>query len=482
MNHPAAPTHRILAKLSQAMASDPSREVFGADAHGYGVHAPATPQVVNEFEARLGIRLPPAYRQFVLEVGNGGGGYAGSAAGPFYGIYAVGDRMGEIPPESLAQVVARPCMLTPGMPLSDWQALVASVQAGGETDDDGFDGAQGTLFGGILPLGSQGCSSYHGLVVNGPLTGRVVNFDTELGAPPVFAFEADFLAWYERWLDEIIAGDLLQEGPPWFGYARGGAEAQLLAGWLGSEDAHTAQEYLAGLLYKARLSDATLDALAACEAGTEMHRVLVCQIVCKHDPGKARPLLTVLAAQDPLAFLQCLHWHARGQTPQWQAQVLSIADGITDVETFRFFTYVLEALPVDRGPILAPYTRHGQAGIRRQALYALGKLADRKPHLPCFIAGLHDEDGSVVHAALQALSGLKHCSLLAHYRLVAQRYPEERDHVLANLDHRLKELGTTRTALLQAPVGAGGGAGLGAVLGAAMRLCASLVTGRRNGR
>lgn len=471
-------SHRILAKLSQAKATDQRRQVFGADTHGYVVHAPATPQALIDFEGRLGITLPPAYRQFVLEVGNGGDGYAGSAAGPFYGIYGVGGRMGDMPLDLLAKVVARPCILTPGMPPSDWEALVDRVEADGESQADGSDEAQGILFGGLLPLGAQGCSSYHGLVVNGPHTGRVVNFDRELGGPPVFAFEADFLAWYERWLDDILAGDLLQKAPTWFGYTRGGAEAELLAGWLGSQDAHMAKEYLAGLLSKARLSNATLDALAARQAGRETHRVLICQIVCKHDPELARPLLTVLAAQDPLAFLQCLHCYARDHAPQWQAQVLAIANGITDLETFRFFTYVLEALPVNHGSILAPYTRQVQAGIRRQALFALGKVADRKPHLPCFIAGLHDEDSTVVHAALQALSGLKDRSLLSHYRLVAQRYPEERDFVLANLDHRLKELGTSRAALLRAPAGAVKGTGLDAV----MRHFANLLTGRRNGR
>ena len=77
---------------------------------------------------------------------------------------------------------------------------------------------------------------------------------------------------------------------------------------------------------------------------------------------------------------------------------------------------------------------------------------------------LSDEDSTVVHAALQALAGLNDRSLLPHYRSVAERYPEERDHVLVNLDHRLKELGTSRAALLRAPAGAALGTGLGAVV------------------
>ncbi len=389
----------------------------------------------------------------------------------------MGDSICPIGRESLAKVLAKPCLLSPGMSEPDWQALMAGLCFGDELDDAAYDEALDTLFGGLLPVGSQGCSIYHGLVVNGPFAGRVVNFDMERSAPPVFAFEPDFLAWYERWLDEVIAGDLLQEGPSWFGYTRGGPEAEQLAGCLGSENAKAAQEHLAGLLSKKRLSNATLDALVQHRHDWE-HRSLVCQVICKHDYVKAQPLLAELAAEEPSAFLKCLHWYARDHAPQWKGEVLAIASSIGDLETFQFFTYVLEAVPVDRGPILAPFTRHEQASIRRQALYALGKVPHRQEYLACFIAGLGDNDGTVVHASLQALKGFKDRSLLRHYRRVAERYPEERDYVLVNLDHRLKELGTSRAALLQAPDGAAHGTGLGAVV----RYIANRLTGRRSTR
>lgn len=454
-------TRRILEKLSQARAADSKLEVFGADSHGYVVHAPVGPQAVSDVEARLAIKLPQAYRRFLLEVGNGGDGYNGSAAGPFYGIYGVSDGLER---DWIPKVVAKPCILSPGMSQPDWETLVASLDLDSDLDDGAHDEVLDTLFGGLLPVGSQGCSIYHCLVVNGPYAGRVVNLDMDLSAPPVFAFESDFLAWYERWLDEVISGDLLQKGPSWFGYTRGGPEGELLVGWFDSEDPKTAREHLAGLLFKKRLNDATLDALAQHWANTGEHRSLVCQIVCKHDHAKAQPLLAELAAREPLAFLQCLHWYARDHAPQWNDEVLAVASRITDLETFQFFTYVLEALPVDRGPILAPFTRHEQAGIRRQALYALGKVPNRQPHLDCFVAGLSDDDSTVIHAALQALAGLKDRSLLPHYRRVAERYPEERDYVLVNLDHRLKEFGTSRAALLRAPAEAVHGTGLGVVV------------------
>ena len=445
-------TRRIIDKLARARAADPEYKVFGASAHRYVVHAPASPQAVSGFEERLGITLPDAFRRFLLEVGCGGDGYECSAAGPFYGIFGLERGRQSESLEWLAKVVAKPCLLSPRMSATEWEALTTRLGIGGDASDDQFDQAQEALFAGLLPIGTQGCSMYHGLVVTGPHAGRVVNFDQECSGPPVFAFEPDFLAWYERWLDEVIDGDLVQKGPSWFGYTRGGPESELLAGWLASDGALIAEEYLKGLLSKAHLSEATLDALIQPCTHDWNHRSLVCQVVCKHAPNKAQRLLAELAEHEPLAFLQCLHWYAQEQVPEWQQEVLAIADHIGDLEAFRFFTYVLEVLPIDRGPVLVPFVHHAQAGFRRQALYALGKLADRQPYLQSFVYGLGDAHSTVVHAALQALKGLTDRSLLPHYRSIAERYPVERDYVLANLDHRLKELGMTREELLLASV------------------------------
>lgn len=439
---------RILQKLALARSADPELKVFGASDHRYMIHAPASIESIEEFESRHSVKLPEAYRQFLLQVGNGGSGYLGSGAGPFYGIYALGAGLDDIPVDQPDGVPAKPCLLSPGMEKTAWTALISSLGLDSELDDTAYDEAIGTLFGGLLPIGSQGCTYLHCLVLNGPFAGRVLNIDQERTQPPAFAYEPDFLAWYERWLDEVISGDLLQQ-PSWFGYVRGGPEADLLSGFLNSDDARTQQEFLAALLAKRRLTDATLNELIQIGAASATYRSTICQIVCKSDPAKAKPLLLEFLQQDPLIFLQCLQWYAKDRIPEWQEQILSLPPRITDQQTFSFFTYVLEQLPVDRGPYLAPFARSPQASTRTQALYALGKLAHRHQYLACFRDGLDDPDSNVVRTALQALADLKDASLLPYYRRVAERYPEERDYVLANLDHRLKEIGLSRAELLR---------------------------------
>ncbi len=79
-------------------------------------------------------------------------------------------------------------------------------------------------FQGALTINHHGDSCYGLLVVTGPHRGRVmyVDADTTAGAP-YFVAHQDFLSWYERWLDELLAG--------WevscFGFGHPGTEQEL---------------------------------------------------------------------------------------------------------------------------------------------------------------------------------------------------------------------------------------------------------------
>lgn len=59
---------------------------------------------------------------------------------------------------------------------------------------------------GAIAVAHHGCTSYTLLVVSGPARGRLVLVDFN-GVPAPYVLEdTDFLAWYERWLDELAAG------------------------------------------------------------------------------------------------------------------------------------------------------------------------------------------------------------------------------------------------------------------------------------
>jgi HEAT repeat protein len=189
---------RIFDKLEQVRSRGLS--CFGSDVHGFRLNEPLAEAELAAFEAKHGIRLPSDYRAFMTHAGNGGGG-------PYYGIYRLDqweDFAGWVLDERPADFLARPCLLYPGMKRTpDWA--------------DRFGDA--SPYQGTLSLGTQGCTYAMQLIVTGAYAGRVVYVDAN-GQPPYVVRETNFLAWYERWLDELLQG----YKDAWFGYGPGGGE------------------------------------------------------------------------------------------------------------------------------------------------------------------------------------------------------------------------------------------------------------------
>ncbi|MEO3771220.1 HEAT repeat domain-containing protein [Micromonospora sp. B9E7] len=197
---------RIGAQLNMVAAS-PLRflTAFGAKTHGYQLRPPPPESRVSSFETQHGIALPEGYRRFILGLGDGG-------AGPGYGLLSLADAYEQVS-DSFAGHLAAPSPFVPGTRYEpDWWD-------GFWGPDDRPDPQQGTL-----AIVHHGCTSYTLLVVSGPGWGRLVNVDLN-GAPAPYVLEdEDFLSWYERWLDELVAG----YDVTWFGEKIPGDEARLL--------------------------------------------------------------------------------------------------------------------------------------------------------------------------------------------------------------------------------------------------------------
>lgn len=143
-------------KLSALNQRDPRCSLFGARKHRYRLKATITESDVQAFEARHSIQLPPGYRQFILQIGNGG-------AGPYYGLESLTDESYLGPDESLLRVAEFGCGV--------WMNLVVSGNEYGNIwVDDRCNDA------GLYP------DTYFGN------EGRL-----------------DFLSWYQLWLDTSLA-------------------------------------------------------------------------------------------------------------------------------------------------------------------------------------------------------------------------------------------------------------------------------------
>jgi len=227
---------RIQQKLAQAKAADKDLEVFGASSHKYHLNPPVSEAEVLAFEEKYGVSLPEDYRAFVQTIGNANAQKLETMAGPYYGLYAFGTQVDDLLYEGSEIYLKAPCALSPDMTQEEWEKLSAPLETDEEEleeegyvieVEDNYFAERAKVFGGLLPLGSQGCTYYHALVLNGKYAGRVVNVDLDL-AQPKFAFETNFLDWYERYLDEVISGQLMDKRPTWFGYHRGEPAEELL--------------------------------------------------------------------------------------------------------------------------------------------------------------------------------------------------------------------------------------------------------------
>lgn len=442
MNDHSEQIARIKTKLSQAKKADNTNKVFGADSHKYEINEPASEEEVAAFEEEYGVQLPECYRAFVLQVGNGGTGYYESAPGPFYGIYPFGDSVTELVSENAEKHLGNDCLLYPKMTDDYWQSLNKRID-GDDVSDDVQNQELEEIFGGILPIGSQGCTYLHGLVLNGPYKGRVVNLDMDRQKPK-FTFEHNFLDWYERWLDEVISGELITDEVSWFGFCKGGTEEELLNGFLIAASQEDKQDCLNGLFTKKKLNEQTLVQVEAAIPANPEHKNTLIQLLCRSGYEKAKPYLLEMVETDLLTAMQFIYWYAKDKSKEWQPLLTAQAGRINDATTFEWYTNILKEAGGDNGPLIAAFAKSEDEAIRYQVIYSLGEVSNKKDYTDLFIEGLHSDSNKIIHAALQSLEGIKDERLLPHYKQVAEKFPEEVDYILANLDNRLADYGLNK--------------------------------------
>ncbi|WP_271001043.1 SMI1/KNR4 family protein [Listeria seeligeri] len=194
---------RINAKIAQLKALDTAQNLFGAESHNYEIQAPLSDTTISQFEKSHQITLPPAYRVFLQQIGNGG-------TGPYYGLESLEDGVFA----SLDYKEAKYGLqnLSQPFPHTDEWNLPGDVYNMSEEEylawqEECF---QDDIANGLLRIANFGCGISINLVVNGDAYGEIWVDDrcNDNGIYPDFYFgnesRLDFLAWYELWLDISI--------------------------------------------------------------------------------------------------------------------------------------------------------------------------------------------------------------------------------------------------------------------------------------
>lgn len=197
---------RVAGKLRAAREG--GLKPFGAESHGMRVKPPLPEADVAAFEARHGVRLPEEYRAFITRVGDGG-------AGPAYGMYSL-EKALTVERKPLPDGFLRtPFTHAAGYdPVFDpaWEDVWEAVERG-ELAEEEADRRYLLLEGGSLVLCHEGCGYLHLLVVTGPARGEMW-MDARCSDGGFVPLRATFLDWYERWLDDTLAGG---HGTWWLG-------------------------------------------------------------------------------------------------------------------------------------------------------------------------------------------------------------------------------------------------------------------------
>ena len=437
---------RIQQKLAQAKEADKNLEVFGADAHQYHLNPPVSEAEVLAFEKKYGVQLPECYRAFMLTIGDAKAKKSDFIAGPYFGLYAFGTSVDSLLYEKIETYLKAPCNLSPDMTQEEWETLSDPLlfsEEEEEEDEDKYFAERAKVFGGLLPLGTQGCTYEHALVLNGKYAGRVVNVDLDL-AQPKFAFEANFLDWYERYLDEVISGQLLDDRPTWFGYHRGEPAEVLLNEYEHTTNRKTQTDCLEGVYHKKPpLEPALLDKIEKLIALNNEDRDFLIEILSQSSYERAKPYLQDLVNKDPKKVFQFVWWYAKDHCADWVSVVKELLPTITDERTFDFATYLLTEGDDNFEEVILPFTDDENPQIRSTAYYTLGKSKKKEQYLDTFIKGLQETDTGVLCTVMQALSEVTDERLLPYYKAIAKRFPEEKDYILSNLEHRLASFGLT---------------------------------------
>ncbi|GAA3769762.1 SMI1/KNR4 family protein [Flavobacterium ginsengiterrae] len=438
---------RIKKKLILAKESDLDFKVFGASSHKYEIGPTVTTDEVLKFEKEYDLDLPECYKAFLLHIGNGGISYENSAAGPCYGIFPFGENVDDLMYQITKEYLKQDCIIYPNMSDEFWYELTKHIEENEDIEEGELYEELSILFSGILPISSQGCSYYYGLVLHGFFKGRIVNIDIN-GQKPYFVYEQNFLDWYERWLGGIINENIKYENPDLFSYTLSGTAEHILDIYFSTDDIETKIECLKGLFGKKNIDIKTLDALAnEYNLSSGEIKKSIISILTKNDYNYAFDYLVDYSKENLLDVLESVFWYAEDKSNDWLEVIEENASKINDGESFSYFTYLLQEMNIDYASIIIPFTSHPDKNIRVSAYYSLGLLKNKKDYLETFISALHDKENCVIHTSLKALHGVNDKRLLKHYKKIAEQFPVEQDYILVNLNYRLKEFGLTNETI-----------------------------------
>ena len=410
-------------KFELAKAADPGFELFGASHHRYQLEPPLGEAEILAFEKKYKIGLPPTYRNFLLKVGSKG-------AGPYYGLISLDTNVD-------GNLIHKPCEIWPGMTDDEIDAL----EARGDEEDELLERS------GLLELGTQGCSTEICLVLEGPHRDRIVYLDWPNF---FFVYEKNFLDWYERWLDDIIAG----YDTSFYGHLMGGEPHELVERFRICEEEETAVNILRAMTRFPKVPEPILDFLAsvakntATPAGQQAIKLLI-----RFDYQQAHIFLgDMFESGDEQQIREAASSiYAKKETcVQWAPTALEAITRVTHRKSYCALLDVLNRSEIDASEVLSQIVATAEEDIRGLIFFYLARFENKTPYATLMETGLNDPSPKVVSKTVRALcQWTEKDRYLNHFEEIAERFLTNEEGVLENLMYNLSAMRPQALPLLE---------------------------------
>jgi hypothetical protein len=177
----------VITKVAELKRTDKKLKFFGAKTHKYSFNPPLSLEEADLFEKTHQIHLPPEYRFFITQIGNGG-------AGPYYGVRPLQDFQAHYVHH---EVELPATYLHKPFPAHYW--------LNEEETRITKEIVQQSVFG-TLSICEEGDGYNHLLIVAGDEKGNIW-FDGSVSDQGMIAFSTaekerfSFFDWYNSWLD-----------------------------------------------------------------------------------------------------------------------------------------------------------------------------------------------------------------------------------------------------------------------------------------
>ena len=334
---------RIKIKLNLAKNTDSFFEVFGASSHRYRLDAPVNMKKVAIFEKKYNISLPDGYKVFLTQIGNGGNEYesvtGNSGAGPDYGIFKLGHKFHCIANPKSGYLAKEP-FFNSETTVEEWEKISENMPE--DISDDEYNKMFDRAYAGILLIGFQGCSGFNGIMLSGKNAGRVVYLLDQILYCPQFAQEANFLDWYENWLDSIISGQRFRDSPY-------GTVEEHFSRYAKVKEVYRADKVqywnIVVLGYIKGFDSLSPEHIIILRENydtetDETTRLYILNLLVKFDYDNAKIELNKLYKNNALEFLKILHLYAKEKTSDWENVIQTLLRETSNTEVKEYIKYV----------------------------------------------------------------------------------------------------------------------------------------------